>query len=78
MGRVALVLTAVAGPAAADKPAVPRPRIQHPNLLTAPRNTALQLRGDSAVSFPIRVNEEVTLQFAEPSAAGFAKSAHAP
>jgi hypothetical protein len=34
-------------------------------LLTTPPKTPLQLRGDTAVSFPIRVGQEVTLGFAE-------------
>jgi hypothetical protein len=53
-------------PIVADRFFFPHPLYRQGVLLTTPK-TALQLRGDTAVSFPIRLGQEVTLRFAEES-----------
>jgi len=52
-------------PIVADRFFFPHPLYRQGVLLTTPPRTSLQLRGDTAVSFPIRVGQEVTLRFAE-------------
>jgi hypothetical protein len=52
-------------PIVADRFFFPHPLYRQGVLLTTPPKTSLQLRGDTAVSFPIRVGQEVTLRFAE-------------
>ncbi len=54
-------------PIVADRFFFPHPLYRQGVLLTTPPKTALQLRGDTAVSFPIRAGQEVTLRFAEKS-----------
>ena len=54
-------------PIVADRFFFPHPLYRQGVLLTTPPKTPLQLRGDTAVSFPIRTGQEVTLQFAEQS-----------
>jgi len=56
-------------PIVADRFFFPHPLYRQGVLLTTPPKTALQLRGDTAVSFPIRAGQAVTLQFAERSEA---------
>ncbi len=43
----------------------PHPQYRQGVLLTTPPKTPLRLLGDTAVSFPILVGQEVTLGFAE-------------
>jgi hypothetical protein len=52
-------------PIVADRFFFPHPLYRQGVLLTTPPKTSLQLRGDTAVSFPIRAGQEVTLKFAE-------------
>ena len=52
-------------PIVGDRFFFPHPLYRQGVLLTTPPKTALQLRGDTAVSFPIRLGQEVTLGFAE-------------
>ncbi len=52
-------------PIVADRFFFPHPLYRQGVLLTTPPKTALQLRGDTAVSFPIRAGQEVALRFAE-------------
>ncbi len=54
-------------PIVADRFFFPHPLYRQGVLLTTPPQTALQLRGNTAVSFPIRAGQEVTLRFAEQS-----------
>jgi hypothetical protein len=56
-------------PIVGDRFFFPHPLYRQGVLLTTPPKTALQLRGDTAVSFPIRLGQEVTLGFAEHGAA---------
>ena len=56
-------------PVVADRFFFPHPLYRQGVLLTTPPKTALMLRGDTAVSFPIRAGQEVTLRFAEKSEA---------
>ena len=56
-------------PILADRFFFPHPIHRQGVLLTTPAKTALQLRGDTAVSFPIRVGQEATLRFADESEA---------
>ena len=56
-------------PIVADRFFFPHPLYRQGVLLTTPPKTVLQLRGDTAVSFPIRAGQEVTLRFAEESEA---------
>jgi hypothetical protein len=51
-------------PIVADRFFFPHPLYRQGVLLTTPPKTALTLRGDTAVSFPIRAGQEVTLRFA--------------
>jgi len=55
-------------PIVADRFFFPHPRYRQEVLLTTPPETPLQFR-QAAVSFPIRVGENVTLRFAEKSEA---------
>jgi len=52
-------------PIVADRFFFPHPLRRQGVLLTTPPGTALQLRGDTAVSFPIRAGQQVTLRFCE-------------
>jgi hypothetical protein len=52
-------------PIVADRFFFPHPLYRQGVLLTTPPETALQLRGDTAVSFPIRASQQVTLRFCE-------------
>jgi hypothetical protein len=54
-------------PIVADRFFFPHPLYRQGVLLTTPPKTTLKLMGDTAVSFPIRVGQEVTLRFAEKS-----------
>ncbi len=56
-------------PVVADRFFFPHPLYRQGVLLTTPPKTPLMLRGDTAVSFPIRAGQEVTLRFAERSEA---------
>ena len=52
-------------PIVADRFFFPHPLYRQGVLLTTPPKTALSLRGDTSVSFPIHAGQEVTLRFAE-------------
>jgi hypothetical protein len=56
-------------PIVADRFFFPHPLYRQGVLLATPPKTALQLRGDTAVSFPMRAGQEVTLRFCDEAEA---------